>query len=169
MRVPLKEDATSCISSSLWVLEEASQTDPVTTKPLASHSFKHWLRSDWFREQVWTEAPKPASSSTTAWLQNRHIIVNKQQKRIKREKRFRRKQSSRPDSASAAGDESGEAFERPSGYSGTVAGLRHVYAQDLGRTVLNHKFEKQDWVALTFIYVMRMLLSSTFFFIYPND
>lgn len=65
---PLKMEPTSSISFSLWGRDVASQTEPVTTKPLLRHSCKHLLSSASFLEQVCTTAPNVASSSTVAWL-----------------------------------------------------------------------------------------------------
>lgn len=72
LSLPLKKEATSWMSFSLWSREDASHTDPDTTKPFPSHSFKHLFSSASFLEQVYTDAPNPASSSTTACL-----IINK--------------------------------------------------------------------------------------------
>lgn len=72
LSLPLKKEVTSWMSFSLWSREDASQTDPDTTKPFPSHSFKHLFSSASFLEQVYTDAPNPASSSTTACL-----IINK--------------------------------------------------------------------------------------------
>lgn len=68
LSLPWKTEPTSSISFSLWTREDASQTEPVTTKPLSSHSFKHLLSSSSFLEHVCTLAPNPASSSTVAFL-----------------------------------------------------------------------------------------------------
>lgn len=66
--LPLKREDTSSISFSLWSLLDASQTDPVTTKPFPCHFVKHLVSSSWFLEHVWTTAPSSANSSTTACL-----------------------------------------------------------------------------------------------------
>ena len=68
LSLPLKTEATSSMNFSLWTREDASHTDPDTTKPFPLHSFKHLFSSVSFLEHVCTDAPNPASSSTTAWL-----------------------------------------------------------------------------------------------------
>lgn len=49
---PLNSKETFFMSSSLWVLEVKSQTDPFTLNPLASHSFSLSLSSEPFLEHV---------------------------------------------------------------------------------------------------------------------
>lgn len=80
LSLPLKSEATSCISFSLWGFNEASQTDPVTKNPLSLHSWRHLVSSASFLEHVCTAAPNPASSSTTAWLKKPIKIQRKKKK-----------------------------------------------------------------------------------------
>lgn len=74
---PWKTEEMVSISFTRWSLTETSQTDPLTLKPLVSHSLIHESRSVWLREHVCTSAPNPANCSTIPCLinhtQNIHI------------------------------------------------------------------------------------------------
>lgn len=75
LRLPLNRDATVSISFFLCSLFCTSHTDPLTFKPIPSHSFKHLSKSSWLRQQVWTVAPNSASSSTVARLNGENNIT----------------------------------------------------------------------------------------------
>lgn len=122
LSLPLKKEATSWMSFSLWSREDASHTDPDTTKPFPSHSFKHLFSSASFLEQVYTDAPNPASSSTTACLiinkKNTfiHSFINSINKAKFKQKGFylnHKRRRRRPNATGATGDKSGHALERP--------------------------------------------------------
>ena len=74
LSLPLNREETVFINSSLWGREETSQTEPVTWYPLAFHSFKHSSSRVWSLAHAWTLAPKPASSSTIAYLKLQNQI-----------------------------------------------------------------------------------------------
>jgi hypothetical protein len=65
---PLNREETVLISSSLWARNSASHIELVTRNPLIFHSCKHSLSWTSFRQHVWTVAPRPANSSTMAYL-----------------------------------------------------------------------------------------------------
>lgn len=67
---PNREE-TVCINCSLWVREETSQIEPLTSNPFACHLLKHSLSRVWSLSQVCTLAPKLASSSTIAHLKKK--------------------------------------------------------------------------------------------------
>ena len=77
LSLPLKWDDT--VSKSCWRWERiaTSQTEPVTSKPFADHLCNILLSSASVREQVWTEAPNSANSSTTAYPIPRVVGSNK--------------------------------------------------------------------------------------------
>lgn len=67
---PLKTEETVAINFSRSRPEDTSQTEPETWKDSSFpfQSFKHLIRSDSFRAQVWTVAQSAANSSTIARL-----------------------------------------------------------------------------------------------------
>ena len=65
---PLNREETVLISSSLWARNIALHIEPVTRNPFIFHSCKHSLSWTSFRQHVWTVAPRPANSSTIAYL-----------------------------------------------------------------------------------------------------
>ena len=65
LRLPLNTVSISCFLCSLLC---TSHTDPLTLRPISSHSCRHLFKSPWLREHVWTVAPNAASSSTVARL-----------------------------------------------------------------------------------------------------
>lgn len=126
---PSKAEETFSMSWTLCSLEEASQTEPLTWRPLTAPSCKRSLSSAWFREQVYTVAPSSASSSTTACLRKdghklRNGILIQIETQIHLQKQ-RFWSSVLPNSTSAAGYEGGKPWKRPSGTAPTTRNLRH--------------------------------------------
>jgi len=68
LSLPLNREETVLISSSRWVRDPTSQIEPVTRNPFVFHSCKHSLSWASFRQHVCTVAPRPANSSTIAYL-----------------------------------------------------------------------------------------------------
>ena len=79
LSLPSNSEETVFISSPLFSRDNTSQTEPVTRNPLDSHWLKHPLSSASFLEHVCTVAPKPANSSTIAYLKEKkkkHITLS---------------------------------------------------------------------------------------------
>ena len=113
LSLPPKAAATASKSFSLSLRTETSQTDPATENPFSLQLCRQSASSASFREHVYTAAPNPASSSTTARLLNKETETRDNAKEEEPDSKRKKYRWKRTRTITRVGEEEGGVYPIP--------------------------------------------------------